>query len=183
MPGRARNRGIVAGREHGDVAELTRAVGEADGDAAGTLADSDTFAANDGQTARAIVLGQERCDEARNVIAIEAAWYKAERVGTELLSVLMRRQPAPEMIRILRQRAHIGGTHVQQMIGISGVVGEPAADLRALLDQGNADVGMGLLQQLIGQQNAGCSATDDDHVSFRKTAHAKMPFLSRADHA
>jgi hypothetical protein len=45
------------------------------------------------------------------------------------------------MIRLIRQRAHVGDAHIEYVFGIARMVGQTAPDFRALLDQRDAKVG------------------------------------------
>ncbi|WP_291738671.1 hypothetical protein [Bradyrhizobium sp.] len=66
------------------------------------------------------------------------------------------------------------------MIGISGVIGDAAADVRALLDQRDAKTADRLVQQLVGQQDAAGAAADNDDMSAIGTRHAVAPSISRS---
>src|SRR5689334_7428190 len=82
----------------------------------------------------------ERLDQAGDVVAVKAARHETIRIGAERTVIRPHRQPVPEMVGIVGQRAHVGGADVEEMLGIAGMVGEAAADLRSLLDQGDSEI-------------------------------------------
>ena len=103
--------------------------------------------------------------EGAEVAAIEAARDEAEavRVGRDLA---LRDQPAPEMIGIVGEAAHIGGAHVEEMAGIVGRIGEAATEIGAPLDDRDRD-SPGIAAQEMGrhQRAAGAAADDGDPES------------------
>src|SRR4051812_2407066 len=84
------------------------------------------------------------------------------------------------MIRIVGQRAHVGRTNVEEVVGISGVIGEAAPNLGSLFDQGDSENRLGVLQQLVGEQDARGTPANDDRVSFREGEHAQTPSSLRS---
>ena len=55
------------------------------------------------------------------------------------------------------------------MGGIARRIGEADTKVVALLDQCHAGRGLGLFEEVYSQQDAACSATDDDDVHIRKS--------------
>src|ERR1700739_1309859 len=79
------------------------------------------------------------------------------------------------MIRFFRPRAHVGGAHVEQMVGISGMIGEPTPYFRTLLDQRDPKRRAAKTQQMIGEQHAACAAADNYRIT---PDHVKRTSLS-----
>jgi len=71
------------------------------------------------------------------------------------------------MIRLVGEGAHIAGADVQQMIGTAGEVGDSAPDLRAFLDQGDAQLAGRIAQQMTREQRAAGAAADDNDIRPR----------------
>ena len=76
---------IMPRRENSDVAGQMPAICERHRDTVGALPHIATFALNDGEAARSACPRKKRLDQTCNVVAIEAARNKAERIGTEVL--------------------------------------------------------------------------------------------------
>jgi hypothetical protein len=68
------------------------------------------------------------------------------------------------MIRLIGEGTHVGGADIEQMIGVGRVIGDPAPDVRALLDQRHIQVIGRTAKQMARQQHAACPAADNDHL-------------------
>jgi hypothetical protein len=140
------------------------------------LADPDAFALDDVQPARLLAVGQQRLDQARDVVAVDLARNETEGVGARRASAvartgLARVEPAPEVIGIFGQRAHVGRAHIEQVRRIRAAIGDAAADLRTLLDQGHVKIPAAVAEQPPSQENTACAAANDDHMSRGISGH------------
>jgi hypothetical protein len=169
ITGEWRVTGIVTRRKNSDVAGQPCAICKSDHDAVPTFADRDTFVVYQGEGARTSFLCDQRLDQTLDIIAKDPTRYEAIGVGGAKVA---RGEPAHEMIGILGQGAHIARPHVEQVIGIAGVIGETAADLRLPLDQRDPERCAAPTQQLISEQNAAGAAADDNRVPL---GHAMTP--------
>ena len=70
---------------------------------------------------------------------------------------------------VVGEGAHILGADIEQMGGIARRIGEADAKVTALLDQCHAGCSSGLFEEVYSQQDAACSATDDDDVHIRNS--------------
>ncbi len=174
VAGEGGQHGVMAGGEDCDIPRMARAVRQRRLDAAGAFIQRDAFALHDGEARRRAVVrrARERRDQACDVVPVDAPGHEAEGIRTKRRLRCARGEPAPEMVGIVRQRAHVRHPHIQQVVRIAGVVGEPAADLRPLFNQGHAEAARRIAQQLMRQQHAAGAAPDDDRVSFSVRAHA-----------
>jgi hypothetical protein len=69
------------------------------------------------------------------------------------------------MIGLIRQRAHICCSYIEQVVVVAGVIGQSASEMRMFLDQCHAKVRGWIAKQLIGEQNAARTPADDDRLS------------------
>ena len=113
-----------------------------------------------------------RRDQLGDVAPIDAALCESEWAGLVPMCILvMLGEPAAEMQGIVREGAHIGGAHIEQMAGLRRRIGHAAADRLALLDQRNADRVICIAQQMAGEQHPARAAADNDNVSAVSRRH------------
>lgn len=70
---------------------------------------------------------------------------------------------------VVGEGAHILGADIEQMGGIACRISEADAKVVALLDQCHPGRRLGLFEKVYSQQDAACSATDDDDVHIRNS--------------
>ena len=94
------------------------------------------------------------------------------------------RRPKTRRIRLVANRAHGRGAHIEEMIRVGGTVGDTEPELRPFFDQGNSNLSRRVAEQVERHQHAACPATDDNHVGTRigigvfSFRHARSPPLS-----
>ena len=89
-----------------------------------------------------------------------------ERVGGD--GHPLRPAPAHQVLRVVLDRAHPAGVVVQQVVRVTGAVGQPGPDDGGPLDDGDVHVAAavtGPAQQGGGGDDTGRAAPDDEHAS------------------
>jgi len=144
---------LVAGRQHDPVDAQRRARGEAQRHGGGAFAHRDDGISDVADVAR----GDGLAADIGDIIAIGPARNETERRRALAAST----QPTDEMLRIVREGAHVGDPHVEQMPRIGGRIGEPGTDRLRRIDHQDVDaLSPQAPSDLCGDENAGRSTAD-----------------------
>ena len=107
---------FVAGRQHGNLARKPCAIIQYGFHSISGFGDGSAFMPDNAQPARSSFARQERLKQRADVAAVDLARGEAETVGTvQFARGAIRCEPANEMIRIIREGAHIRGAHIEQV--------------------------------------------------------------------
>src|SRR5215472_13937762 len=87
------------------------------------------------------------------------------RADTAALFIRQCAEPVEEIVRPIGKGAHIARPDIEQVPGIAGGIGEPAAELGAALDQIDLVLGLGLAKEMDSEQRAAESGSDDGDLS------------------
>ena len=99
---------FVAGRQHGNLARKACAIIQYGFHSISGFGDGSAFMPDNAQPARSSFARQERLKQRADVAAVDLARGEAETVGTvQFARCAIRCEPANEMIRIIREGAHI----------------------------------------------------------------------------
>ncbi len=156
---------------------MTGTVGKFDLDAKARGAQRHAFAA---QNVKLLTRGTSdamRLQEASEIAAVDFAGDETEvATAAEAAIEIVRGQPIPKMPRLVRERTHIAGADIEEMLWITGAVGEPQAGRIGFLDDGDLHRPCRIAQQMAGQQHAGGAAADNDNANIAVAKHAPSPW-------
>ncbi|MGA9008594.1 MAG: hypothetical protein WB495_17375 [Xanthobacteraceae bacterium] len=110
-------RRFVAGRQHGDMADMAGTVGEFHLDAKARGAQRYAFAAQNVKLLARRTSDAMCLQETSEIAAIDFAGDETEvATAAEARIEIVRGQPIPKMPRLVRERAHIAGADIEEVL-------------------------------------------------------------------
>ena len=98
---------------------------------------------------------------------VDRSGNEAERIGAKFVKgVIGGSEPVPEMLRLIRKSAHVGGADVENVSAALGAERKATTELASFFDQNDIErPGLVRLQQMAGREDAAHAAADDRNTS------------------
>src|ERR1700749_346298 len=89
-----------------------------------------------------------------------------ERAGVDIVKgkILSIAQPAPKVIGVVVERAHVAGANIEQVIVVRRGISDPRPDSASALNKRHDKVVAMVAQQMARHQDAAGAAADYDHA-------------------